>query len=124
VRRRLGLPEWQPGDERRRRVPPEHTPKPDLAAIAAEVDEMPQPFTDEELTRIDNARRIWNDGRDPRGTVAERYLRNERKLDLPDEMAETVLGFQVRSTDPRCSWLLRESPHGTYRRHPPAPYSC
>jgi putative DNA primase/helicase len=99
VRRRLGLPDWQPGDEWPRRVPPEHTPKWDLAATSAEADEMPRPFTDEELTRIDNARRVWEEGRDPRGTVAERYLLSERKLDLPAEIAGTVLRVH-----PRCPW--------------------
>jgi putative DNA primase/helicase len=37
VRQRLGLPEWQPGDGRQRRVPQEHVAKWDLAAIEDEL---------------------------------------------------------------------------------------
>src|SRR6185369_7665241 len=36
VRKRLGLPDWQPGDEQQRSIPREHVEKWDLAAIEAE----------------------------------------------------------------------------------------
>jgi hypothetical protein len=45
------------------------------------------------------ARRIWDEGLDPRGTLAQRYLHDGRKLDLPSELAGPVLRFH-----PRCPW--------------------
>ena len=36
---------------------------------------------------------IWSEARDPRGTLAERYLVAERGLHLPDELAGGVLRF-------------------------------
>jgi hypothetical protein len=38
VRQRLGQPQWQPGDEQRRSIPPRHIDKWDLSAIEAEID--------------------------------------------------------------------------------------
>lgn len=99
VRERLGLPRWAPGDEQRRSVPPHHIEKWDLAAIEAEGNEGPRPWTEDELIRIANARRIWEEAQDPHGTLAERYLREHRKLDLPDDLAGRVLRFH-----PRCPW--------------------
>jgi hypothetical protein len=43
--------------------------------------------------------RIWNEGCDPRGMLAEPYLREGRKLDLPNDLARTMLAFL-----PRCPW--------------------
>jgi putative DNA primase/helicase len=100
VRERLGLPAWEPGDgDQRRTIPLRHKDKWDLAAIETEVDEIPRPFSDEELTRIDNARRLWDEGYDPRGTLAETYLRDARRLYLPNELVGTVLRFH-----PACPW--------------------
>jgi hypothetical protein len=96
VRQRLGLPAWQPGDGRQRAIPQQHVAKWDLAAIDRETESMPQPWTEDELARIDNAQRIWNEATDPRGTLAEKYLREHRKLDLPDELAGAVLRFHPR----------------------------
>ena len=42
--------------------------------------------------------KLWDEGRDPRGTVAEDYLRS-RALELPPELAGSVLRFH-----PRCPW--------------------
>src|SRR5262249_54473109 len=36
---------------------------------------------------------IWNEARDPRGTIVERYLKEERGLRLPDEIAGEVIRF-------------------------------
>jgi putative DNA primase/helicase len=99
VRQKLGLPDWQPGDGRQRVVPQQHVAKWDLAAVEDELKDMPPPFTEDELARIDNARRIWDEGVDPRGTLAETYLRQVRRLDLPDELAGAVLRFHAA-----CPW--------------------
>jgi hypothetical protein len=94
---KLGLPAWEPGDERHRRVPLEHV----SAFDRAEVDqgEARRAYTEEETKRISLARNIWNEGRDPRGTPAQEYLTRGRKLDLPDDLAGKVLRFH-----PRCPW--------------------
>jgi putative DNA primase/helicase len=99
VRARLRLPAWEPGDGRHRLVPQQYIAKWDLAAIEEETAEIPQPFTDEELARIANARRLWDEGQDPRGTLAEMYLRETRRLNLPDELAGTTLRFHAE-----CPW--------------------
>jgi hypothetical protein len=43
--------------------------------------------------RTAQARRIWEAAVDPRGSLAEVYLREHRKLDLTDEVAGRVLRF-------------------------------
>jgi putative DNA primase/helicase len=63
----------------------------DLAAVEAEADEGPRSWTDDEIIRIVNARQIWEEAQDPRDTLAERYLREHRRLDLPDDLAGRVL---------------------------------
>jgi putative DNA primase/helicase len=99
VRGRLGLPRWEPGDEQRRGVPPQHVDKWDLAATEIEAAEGPRAWTKDEIGRILKARRIWEEAQDPRGTLAERYLREHRRLDLPDDLAGRVLRFH-----PSCPW--------------------
>jgi hypothetical protein len=99
VRSRLGLPAWEPGDEQRRIIPQDHVFTWDLATIEAAENEGPRAWTEDELLRIAYARRIWNESRNLRGTLAEKYLRDVRKLDLPDELAGSVLRFH-----PRCLW--------------------
>src|SRR5215211_2778669 len=47
VRRALGLPDWQPGDEQRRTIPPARIERWDLSAIEAEVAEGPRHSEDE-----------------------------------------------------------------------------
>ena len=93
------MPTWQPGDGQRRNIPPQHVPKWDLAAIETEVDEGPRERTEDDLRRIARACDIWNESIDPRRTLAEYYLRRGRKLDLPDELAGTVLRFHAH-----CPW--------------------
>ena len=99
VRERLRLPGWEPGDEQRRTIPQHHIDKWDLASIEAEANEPPRAWTEDELIRISMAQRIWNEGCDARGTLAERYLREGRELDLPDELVGKVLRFH-----PLCPW--------------------
>jgi putative DNA primase/helicase len=99
VRARLGLPAWEPGDEQRRSVPPRHIDKWDLAAIETEVNEGPRAWAEDELLRIARAREIWDEAADPRRTLAEKYLHNERKLKLMDELCGTVLRFHKA-----CPW--------------------
>jgi Toprim domain len=98
VRQRLGLPQWQPGDGRNRTIHPQHVRAWDRDVIEREVQEK-RPMTEDELRNRDFAVRIWNEAHDPRGTLVEKYLRETRKLDLPDDLAGTVLRFH-----PRCPW--------------------
>ena len=100
VRRLLGLPDWQPGeDDRQPTIPSSRIAQWDLAAIDAEVEQGPRPRSEDDLLRIARARAIWNEASDPRGTLAERYLRERRRLDLPDDLAGSVLRFHAR-----CPW--------------------
>jgi putative DNA primase/helicase len=99
VRERLGLPRWEPGDEQRRSVPPHHVDKWDLAAIEVEANEGRRSWSEDEVIRIANARRIWEEAQDARGTLAERYLHEHRRLDLPDDLAGRALRFH-----PACPW--------------------
>jgi putative DNA primase/helicase len=41
------------------------------------------------------ALKIWADCIDPRGTLAERYLRDHRELELPDNVAYSVIRFHA-----------------------------
>jgi putative DNA primase/helicase len=99
VRSHLGLPQWASGDEQNRNIPPSRVQQWDLAAIKAAVDEGQRQWSEDELARIASARQIWDAGKDPRGTLAEMYLRKHRKLDLPDVIGGGVLRFH-----PRCPW--------------------
>ena len=98
VRRRLGLHEWQPGeDDRQRTIHPSYVEKWDLAHVELEANEMRQ-RTEDDLKRIDRALAIWNEGIDPRGTLAERYLKS-RALKPDDYAAGRVLRFHSH-----CPW--------------------
>jgi putative DNA primase/helicase len=99
VRQRLGWPAWQPGEDDRDRTVPQHKVAAwDQATREREAQE-DRPMTAEELERVASAIEIWRGAQDPRGTLAEQYLREQRKLDLPDEVAGTVLRFH-----PQCPW--------------------
>jgi putative DNA primase/helicase len=98
VRQRLGLPQWQPGDGRDRTIPPHKVAAWDRAAIDQEAEEQ-RPLTEDDLLRIERAVTIWNEAQHPRGTLAERYLQEQRNLYLPADTANTVLRFH-----PRCPW--------------------
>jgi Toprim domain len=49
-----------------------------------------------ELARIAQAVRMWDGGRDPRGTLAERHL-NSRHLELTDDISNRVVRFDGAS---------------------------
>jgi putative DNA primase/helicase len=97
VRRKLGLPDWQPGDEQDRRVHRSRVRAFDRMAVDRESEK--RPLTDDDLARIERAVAIWHDGIDPQGTLAQTYLNVHRKLELGDDLAGTVLRFH-----PRCPW--------------------
>ena len=107
VRSRLGLPEWQPGDERQRTIPQQHIKKWDFAACDAEASDVAPAFDEAQLKRINGARNLWSEGeRELRGTLAERYLCEHRKLALPDA---GLLRFH-----PRVPWRNEEGMAYTY----------
>jgi hypothetical protein len=92
VRARLGLPTWQPGDNWRRTIPQQHVDKWDFASVEKEAAAIPH-WDADELGRINYAQKLWDEAKDPRGTLAEKYLREQRKLEVPDELAGIVLRF-------------------------------
>jgi putative DNA primase/helicase len=96
VRERLGLPQWQPGNGRDRRVDPSRLKNFDRTAVGAGGER--HLLTLEHRLRVDRARAVWHDAVDPRGTVAERYLAS-RKLALADDVAGSMLRYH-----PRCPW--------------------
>jgi putative DNA primase/helicase len=102
VRQTLGLPPWQPSDEQNRTIPKQHIDKWDLASAEAEANE--RPWTEDEIMRIAGARRLWDEARNPRGTLAEKYLHEVRMLNLPDKLAGSVLRFH-----PQCPWRNEET---------------
>jgi len=109
VRERLGLPEWEPGDEQDRRVKPLRRARFDRTAIDREATRRPR--SDDDHVRIKRAVAIWNAGSDPRGTLAETYLNIHRKLQLHDDPAGGVLRFH-----PACPW--RDETTGKTERVP------
>jgi putative DNA primase/helicase len=96
VREKLGLPEWQPGDGRDRRI--RRSTLRDFDRMAIDREAGPRPCTEDDLARIAMATRMWDQAQELRGTTAERYLKS-RALELPTELAGTVLRFH-----PRCPW--------------------
>lgn len=104
VRTLLRLPPWQPGDEQRRQVPMERIDKWDLSAIGNAAEEQPQELDDDQRARITYACRIWHEGTDPRGTLGETYLREQRRLNLPEALTLRVLRYH-----PRCPWRNEET---------------
>jgi hypothetical protein len=94
VRERLGLPAWEPGDGRDRRVAPSRIESFDRAVVDAESERRER--TADDLKRIAHATAIWDEAGDPRGTAVERYLK-ARALELPDDLAGAVLRFHPRT---------------------------
>jgi hypothetical protein len=90
VRERLGLPQWQPGDGRVRCVDPSRLKAFERATVEAEAER--RPLTQDDRVRIQRARAVWDEAIDPRGTLAERYLRS-RALALGDDVAGNVLRY-------------------------------
>jgi putative DNA primase/helicase len=90
VRERLGLPTWQPGDGQDRRVHPSRVRDFNRATVDHESEKRPR--SEDDLTRIERATKIWNEAVDPRGTVVEQYLQ-ARCLDLDGDLAGGALRF-------------------------------
>lgn len=57
------------------------------------------PPISDDARRIAYARELWSEGRNPFGTLAERYLVEQRKLQLDDDLAMRVVRFH-----PQCPW--------------------
>jgi putative DNA primase/helicase len=110
VRTRLRLPAWQPGDGRQRAIPQRRVIAWDMAATEADAADVPRAYDADQLGRIDYARGLWDEAEDPRGKLAEKYLRL-RWLSLPSELCGTVLRFH-----PRCPW--RDEATGKTERVP------
>jgi Toprim domain len=96
VRERLGLPEWEPGDEQDHRIDPLRRARFDRMAMDREATKRPR--SEDDHVRINRAQALWNEAADPRDMVAAQYLK-ARALDLPDDLARDVLRFH-----PRCPW--------------------
>jgi hypothetical protein len=96
VRERLGWPSWQPGDGQDRRVALSRVESFDRAVMDAESERRER--TADDLKRIAQATAIWDNGADPRRTLAEKYLA-ARKIFLPDDIAGSVLRFHAA-----CPW--------------------
>jgi putative DNA primase/helicase len=88
VRSKLGLPPWQPGGGAKARPPTIRPPVNDEGKHMH-----PRPRTEDNDARVRPAQDIWDKAGDPRGTLAERYLREHRFLKLPDDLAGRVLRF-------------------------------
>jgi putative DNA primase/helicase len=98
VRDKLGLPRWEPGDERhqQRTIPPSHIDKWDFDTVDAGAERTAR--TEDDLVRIERAQAVWSEALEPRQTPAQAYLA-ARALNLPDDLAGTVLRFHLR-----CPW--------------------
>jgi hypothetical protein len=90
VRQRLGLPQWEPGDGRNRRVAPSRIKAFGRTAVNDESERRER--TRDDLIRIERAVAIWDEAVEPRGTLAETYTAT-RKLMLDDNIAGAVLRF-------------------------------
>ena len=66
-----------------------------LTKLSSIAREQRRSYTEDEKARSARAARIWDGGTDPRGTLAERYLNEHRKLKLPSDLAVTVLRFHA-----------------------------
>jgi hypothetical protein len=99
VRTLLRIPSWQPGDDQRRMIPRERIDKWDLSGIETDSAGEPEALDEDRQARIAYARRIWHDAVDPRGTLGEKYLRQDRGLDLLESLALRVLRYHAR-----CPW--------------------
>jgi hypothetical protein len=98
VRCRLGMPAWQPGDDRheQRTIRPGHISKWDSAIVDAEAEDRLR--TEDDLVRIGRVQAIWEEAISPELTKVDDYFR-ARAIKLPNELAGTVLRYH-----PRCPW--------------------
>jgi putative DNA primase/helicase len=96
VRQMLGLPAWEPGDGQNRTIPPSKVPQWDMSAVGQEAEDRRR--TEDDLIRIKRAQELWDEAGEPRGTLAEAYLRS-RCLKIGEYLSNNVLRFH-----PRCPW--------------------
>lgn len=96
VRERLGFQKWEPGDGRDRRISSDRVRDWDRGAVDDEAGGRAR--SEDDLIRIRRARELWEEAGDPRGTLAETYLRS-RCLDLDERLAGNVLRYLAR-----CPW--------------------
>src|SRR5262249_26240087 len=80
VREHLGLPRWEPGDGQDRRVDAFQRERFERTAVDREAAKRPR--SEDDHHRIERAIAIWDEAKDPRGTLAQTYLNVHRKLDL------------------------------------------
>ena len=73
--------------QQNRTIPQRHVDRFDQAALDAQASEGPRVWSEDELARIEYARRIWNEAKDPRETLAAKYLCELRRLELPEDLA-------------------------------------
>jgi hypothetical protein len=92
VAERLGLPRF--GDERQARPDPAEIERHRAARERADREQAAARAKSER-----RARELLAEGRDPRGTIAERYLRS-RSIEIPEHMAGTSIRFH-----PACPWI-------------------
>jgi hypothetical protein len=97
VRERLGLPPWKPGDEQERRIHPARIREWDGRTVN-QMRSAPCQRSADDQVRIERARAIWDEARDPRGTLVEAYF-CIRRLTLDDGVAGRALRFHAR-----CPW--------------------
>lgn len=112
VRERLGLEQWGPGQRSERATP------------FAVTDSGPDPQKERNKAF---ALRIWEESIDPRGTLVETYLREQRGLSLPTEIAGNVIRFHAalyfdpQTRHPGMVCLLRnietDEPTGIHRTY-------
>jgi Toprim domain len=96
VRERLGWRHWEPGDGQNRSVDPSRIREFDRSVVKIEAECRER--TKDDFPRMHRAQEIWDQGVDPRRTLAEKYL-SSRALILSDDVANTVLRFLLR-----CPW--------------------
>ena len=103
VRARLGLPDWEPGDERhaQRTIPQSHVARWDFACVESEIKNRGRIADDARL--IEPAAKIWNDAVDPHVLAVEDYF-TSRALVLPEELCGSVLRFH-----PFCPWRFEST---------------
>jgi hypothetical protein len=96
VRSKLGLPAWEPGDDRHRErtIPQRHIDRWDFAAIDAEAQDRRR--SEDDLVAIGRAQTLWAEAGDPRIPRVKRYLES-RALALPAELTGSGLRYHPRT---------------------------
>lgn len=90
--------DWEPGDGRDRRVHPVARKQFDAGAVNRETD-LRLVWDADQQRRIDAAVSIWSKAAGIGGTLADSYLRQERRIEIAGRFDGDVLRFH-----PRCPW--------------------